>query len=318
MSRGRATVEVSNRAGLFNTKKRRSINIKNSVRTIGEAFGLRVCSDIPLQLLPERTGDTKDAIQVTEGTVDFPEGEDQNVVSQDNSLYFRQTGVGAFRIENDVVVVDRSTATTDRSVATAVLGRVINILLYQRGHFLLHGSVAAVDGAGVAFIGFSGSGKSSLAAALYADGHRVLADDTVVVSFENSPLVVPSFPWLKLTGWTLKTLELADDVDCDRERWYYIGDRFRRSKIPLESIYLVEEHQGGRVPAVEDINSATTMEKILQHSAGEDLVRATETERRHFRECAQVAEAVDVKRLYRPDDLLQLPELARTVENALK
>ena len=41
-------------------------------------------------------------------------------------------------------------------------------------------------------------------------------------------------------------------------------------------------------------------------------------EERHFRECAQVAEVADVKRLYRPDDLSQLPELARTVENALE
>jgi len=195
---------------------------------------------------------------------------------------------------------------------------VINILLYQRGHFLLHGGVAAVGGAGVAFIGFSGSGKSSLAAALYANGHRVLADDTVVVSFESSPLVVPSFPWLKLTERTLKTLDLADDVDCDKEQWYCIGDRFGRSKIPLESVYIVEEHQGIRAPAVENINSATTMKRILQHSAGEDLVQATGTEERHLRECAQVAEAADVKRLYRPDDLSQLPELARTVENTLE
>jgi len=263
------------------------------------------------------SNDTKEIIRVTEGEVKHPENKDRDIISRHNTLYFRQGGVGTFRIEDNSVVVDRDGAATNQAVAATVLGRVRNILLYQRGYFLLHGSAISIDDRGVAFIGFSGSGKSSIAAAMHANGHRVATDDTIITDFKDGISIVPSFPRLKLPKTTVDALDLADHTPSDDEMWFRVEDGFERSMIPLTTVYVVEDDLGKQAPMIESMCSQSAMKRVLQHSVGRDLVEATGTEGRHFQECAKVVDGAVVKWLYRPDDFSQLPELVQVVEDDL-
>ena len=284
----------------------------------GSIFDFRVSSEIPLQYPSNcESNDTKEIIRVTEGEVKHPENKDRDIISRPGTLYFRQRGVGIFRIENDSVVIDRSSAATNQDVAATVLGRVRNILLYQRGYFLLHGSAVSIDDRGVAFIGFSGSGKSSIAAAMHTNGHRVATDDTIITDFEDGISTVPSFPRLKLPKATVDALDLADHILGDDEIWFHVEDGFERSMIPLTTVYVVEDDLGKQAPMIESMRSQSAMKRVLQHSVGRDLVEATGTEGRHFQECAKVVDGAVVKWLYRPDDFSQLPELVQVVEDDL-
>jgi serine kinase of HPr protein (carbohydrate metabolism regulator) len=169
----------------------------------------------------------------------------------------------------------------------------------------------------VAVVGFKGSGKSSLAAGLYARGHAPVTDDIVVVRLGDRPSLVPSFPRMKLDERALASLGLVDgSQNTDGKRWYAVDDRFERNPVPLDTVFVLEERDVDG-PTFDALEPATAMERLLRHSASAELVQATGTERRHFRECARLAEATDVKRLYRPDDLSRLPELVQTVEDAL-
>lgn len=282
------------------------------------AFGLHVRSEVPLPLNGDDPTDADGDIDVSEGRVRFPPGQDGEVASREGDVFLRVDGVGAFRIGTDSVIVDRVDGVVDGVPARAILGRVLAILLYRRGYAVMHGSAAAIDGRGVALVGFKGSGKSSLAAGLYARGHAPVTDDIVVVRLGDHPSLVPSFPRMKLDERTLATLGLADGgQETDRKRWHAVDDHFNGDPVPLDTVFVLEERDVGD-PMVDALEPATAMERLLRHSASAELVEATETEERHFQECARVAEAADVKRLYRPDDLSQLPELARTVENALE
>lgn len=284
----------------------------------GNIFDFCVSSEIPLQYLSNcESNDTKEIIRVTEGEVKHPENKDRDIISRNGTLYFRQGGVGIFRIKDDSVVVDRNGAATNQDVAATVLGRVRNILLYQRGYFLLHGSAVSIDDRGVAFIGFSGSGKSSVAAAMHTNGHRVATDDTIIADFEDGISIVPSFPRLKLPKATVDALDLADHTPGDDEMWFRVEDGFERSMIPLTTVYVVEDDLGKQAPMIESMCSQSAMKRVLQHSVGKDLVEATGTEGRHFQECAKVVDGAVVKWLCRPDDLSQLPELVQVVEDDL-
>ena len=281
------------------------------------AFGLHVHSEVPLPLDGDDPTDTDRDVDVSEGEVRFPPGQEGEVASREDDVFLRVEGVGTFRIDTDSVVVDRADGVVDGVPARAILGRVLAILLYRRGYAVIHGSAAAVDGSGVAFVGFKGSGKSSLAAGLYARGHAPVTDDIVVVRLGDRPSLVPSFPGMKLDERTLATLGLVDGgQETDGKRWHTVDDRFDGDPVPLDTVFILEEHDIDG-PAVDSLEPTTAMERLLRHSASAELVQATGTEERHFRECARVAGAADVKRLYRPDDLSKLPELVRTVEDAL-
>lgn len=69
-----------------------------------------------------------------------------------------------------------------------LLGQALSFALIAQGLEPLHATVVAVDGGGVAFLGDSGLGKSSLAAAFLRGGHRLLTDDLLVVTGDRDSL----------------------------------------------------------------------------------------------------------------------------------
>ena len=283
------------------------------------AYRLRVESEVPLPLSAFKGGTGRTTVRITEGKVQFPSGADGNAAAENGSLYLRISNAGTFRIDGTSVTVNRSDSARDWNLSAALLGRVLPALLYSQGHLVIHGSAAAIGEAGVAIIGFKTSGKSSLAAGLYDAGHRTVADDAIVVNFDGGPSLVPSFPRLKLAEPTLGALDLSENAgDSSKEWWFPVDDGFEPTPVSLDSVFVLEESVDAASPSVAPVTPRTAMEALLRHAGSVDVVRATQTEERHFRECARVAEAADVKRLYRPDDLSQLPELARTVENALE
>lgn len=88
---------------------------------------------------------------------------------------------------------------TVESFQTYLLGHVLSFALVKQELEPLHATVVVVEGAAVAFLGSSGQGKSTLAAAFLHAGHRVLTDDLLVIRDEGELLVgFPGPPRLKL------------------------------------------------------------------------------------------------------------------------
>jgi hypothetical protein len=58
---------------------------------------------------------------------------------------------------------------------------VLSFALIRQGHEPLHATVVVVDGTGVAFLGRSGDGKSTLAASFLHAGHQILTDDMLLI-----------------------------------------------------------------------------------------------------------------------------------------
>ena len=65
------------------------------------------------------------------------------------------------------------------------------MLLQQRGYLVLHASAVAAGGTAVAFLGHAGWGKSTTAAALYAQGYGLVTDDVLAVEMSSGRLMVP-------------------------------------------------------------------------------------------------------------------------------
>ena len=80
-----------------------------------------------------------------------------------------------------------------------LLDQLMPFVLSQGGDAVLHGSGVEVRGAAVVLLGESGAGKSTMAAALCANGHPLLSDDVAILRPDgDGARVIPSYPGLRL------------------------------------------------------------------------------------------------------------------------
>jgi hypothetical protein len=66
-------------------------------------------------------------------------------------------------------------------VAILIAGSLVAYLLSSTGRLVLHASAVEVDGAALAFVGFSGQGKTTVATLLCAEGYPLVTDDLLPV-----------------------------------------------------------------------------------------------------------------------------------------
>ena len=130
------------------------------------------------------------------------------------------------------------------------LNQVLPLALSRQGKLMLHGSAVEIHGQGVAFIGESGRGKSTLAASFATGGSRFLTDDGLHLEWVGGECqIIPSHPSIRLwedsqealisntaavapaLDFTTKSRLLAgpDIAFCDQaralRRIYFLGER---------------------------------------------------------------------------------------------
>jgi hypothetical protein len=125
---------------------------------------------------------------------------------------------------------------------------VIPRLLHLRGTTCLHAGAVAVGGCAVAFCGPSGSGKSSLTAAMATRGYRVLTDDVLPLrasSCGDAILAGPGLPEVRVHPSAATRLGIAHRVMPPvpgQTKAVWRPEAFTASSLPLSRIYLLEPH----------------------------------------------------------------------------
>jgi hypothetical protein len=70
-------------------------------------------------------------------------------------------------------------------ILVCLFGPIIGFVLHLRGTPCLHASAVVIDGRAVAFLGHSGAGKSTMAAAFVRRGFAALTDDVLALDFSS-------------------------------------------------------------------------------------------------------------------------------------
>ena len=169
---------------------------------IQEIHGMRVRSSVPIpgaQSSGRRTADLEGApdLDVRWGeskTVPFEappgrvlaavalaSGPGSSHAEQDDACVLRYHGVCDFRFVpgGRSLSVHRDPATDPEVVSALLSGSVIAFILSLQGHCVLHASAVDLGGVALSFVGGSGVGKSTLAAAMCAGGAAPFADDVL-------------------------------------------------------------------------------------------------------------------------------------------
>lgn len=120
---------------------------------------------------------------------------------RENGYLLRFPDLADFELSPDgvCVVAWPAPGTSAGTVEHLYLNQVMPLALSRQGQLVLHASAVELGGLGVAFIGESGRGKSTLAASFATTGARFLTDDGLQLRLSDGRwLITPSHPSVRL------------------------------------------------------------------------------------------------------------------------
>lgn len=189
-----------------------------------QLHGLRVRSEVPLHAQPGLDGPDAD-LTVTWGppgpvTDDPPAGETVAELIVAGYRYYTGVRDGDAHVLRSHGLCDFHIGLASRSIecrpdpeidpafVPILLGGTVSAFyLGLAGRNVLHGSAVEVDGRGIAFIGHSGAGKSTMAAMMCAAGGRLLSDDVLHLELDDGVRCLGRAAELRLRQTSLSVLD---------------------------------------------------------------------------------------------------------------
>lgn len=289
-----------------------------------KAFGLSIESEIECpELLPDSN---TPAVVIRHGEVPMTmeDAKDSGVVYQakPDQFLLRLDGIARFMVSHGKeIVVEPDINSSANDVRVFLLGSVFGALLHQRGVFPLHASVIETSAGAVMFVGPSGVGKSTLAAAFQKRGYRVLADDIGAISFheDGTPIVLPAYPRMKLWADMAEALE-RDDGSIIRMRAglekYSVPLRedFVQDALPLHAVYAISTETSAQELKMKELVGITGFEVFINNTYRRRFLDGLDGRAGHFEKAAAIARRTKVSRVTRSRHPFLLDELVQLLE----
>lgn len=287
------------------------------------AYNLCIHSDIPLPNLTPGG-------EVPDVTIRLGELDEQELMKGPRGgqrvtqhLYYEPLNSDVlFSIENGKSIVLHPLKPIEMEVLQGwTVGILMATLLRQRGLFVLHGSAVAKDGTAAAFLGGSGWGKSTLAAAFTERGYHFLTDDMLVLDMSGErPLVLPGHRFIRLHADSAS--QFVEEVDALPTVSSYTTKRVRaverlsEEAFPLKKAYVLDSAPAA-AHAVESLGRQEALLHLVSHTRSKDLLTEPAFRTAHLAECARLLRQVPVAHLRRIRSLEALPDLLDIVEEDL-
>jgi hypothetical protein len=288
-----------------------------------QAFGLTVESEFALPAIETAAGGAPD-VRVFESDVPASLDGALDVLPRyqtaPDRLLLDIPGVARYLVQHGrEIAVQIAPGASRESVLPFLTGSSFAAILQQRGDLVLHASSVRVGESAVAFAGPSGTGKSTLAAALARRGCDVLADDLTAVRWEQGIAVVRA---------GFRRLNLAHDSASmlgfnDRGPWPAAADvklpiaqppLASAVAAPLRRVYVLG---GPRLPSPSWLLPIAPVDglPLLRHRTFRyRFLQGFGRLDAHFRQCVALLRAVELHRITPADDLAHLPMLIDLLE----
>ena len=193
--------------------------------------------------------------------------------------------------------------------------QVYPLALSHQGVLVLHASALNVNGTGVALLGESGQGKSTLAGSFAVDGYLMIADDgLVLLPHERELLLQPGPPSLRVWEDSRSALFGADseaeaDLAYTQKLRVQAGEQlhFETGLLPLRRIYLLG-NDGSESPHVSVLQGSEALAELVRHAYLLDT-QAPQALASQLRELSSVLLAIEFYRLDYPRDYSRLAEV---------
>lgn len=210
------------------------------------------------------------------------------------------------------VWVDWGSPYTIEDMAVYFQGQILSNLLHLREATPLHGSCVDLGGRAAAFIGPSGFGKSTTAAALAECGYRVITEDVIVADpFAGGYRVRPGYPFIRL--WQESADLLLGEQQSLRpltpnrtKLGYPLRSAFTAEAVPLTRIYLLgPREKGSGAPRVEPVSRRESLLELMRNRYLASPLEA-HMEAGDFQRISRLTEKIPCTRLMASEDSARL------------
>ena len=192
------------------------------------------------------------------------------------------------------------------------LNQVLPLALSRQGKLVLHGSAVDIGGQGVAFLGESGRGKSTLAASFATEGTRFLTDDGLLLEWVGDAcMIIPSHPSIRLWQDSEDALmnpdaATAPAVSFTSKSRFLAGQGipFCDESRPLHRVFFLGDG-AAETPAIQALRPAESLIELVKHSFLLDI-EARDMLVRHFDDLTRLAALPIYFRLDYPRDYAAL------------
>ena len=176
------------------------------------------------------------------------------------------------------------------------LNQVMPLALSRQGKLVLHGSAVDIGGQGVAFLGESGRGKSTLAVSFATEGIRFLTDDGLLLEWVGYRcLILPSHPSIRLWQDSQEVL-VSEDMAMAPAVSFTTKSRFLAGRgiafcdeaRPLRRVFFLGEGDA-LAPTIEPLRPAEALIECVKHSFLLDI-EARDMLAGHFDDLTRLAE----------------------------
>lgn len=233
-----------------------------------------------------------------------------------NEYYLFWKGVGTFKVSNREIIASPENNVDIYTLNSYIWGPVIATLLFLRGFLVLHASAVKMDDYAVAFLGYSGIGKSTLAMAMNNQGYPLITDDILVIQTdEDKSLVLPGLPQTKLSSEMISIMwnnqEIPKIILGPEERFHCTTPNFYSEILPLKRVYIIEEDVNSYIE--NPMPQEALMELI--HNSYCFILFQNKDKLLNFKQCSKLMDDVKIRSLKVNKSLEGLSELVEKIEN---
>lgn len=279
-------------------------------------YDLTLHSDLGLSELQTISDKSEPDVSIRHQTLEeVPETDSQpkakRIHAKSDSCRITYDSVGTFLIKegNQIFYDPASPSETNKKSFRRILeNQVMTVLLLQRGLLVLHASAVSIDDKAVVFLGDRTAGKSTMTAALHQHGYPMLADDVVAIRFdENTPMVVPGVPQIRLNSEAVENLGIEDAVrfehDLSPEKLYQTIEN-QSPPVPIGQVYSLNEQENVTLNV---LDGSTAFFELVVNTYAQGLLPDTGTTTNHFEQCNRILTTTSVSQLNRPKEYERLP-----------
>ena len=225
-----------------------------------------------------------------------------------------------FVISDNIVTCYPQPGCREDTLRHLVLDQVIPRVWAHRGRLVLHASAVQLpNGRVVAFLGESGWGKSTLAAALQLRGSRLLSDDSICLRpGEDAVKLIPAYAGLRLNDDSIADLGLVEQDWAgvchysDKRRVEFATGEFGQDFF-LDTLFVMEEPADIRTISIQPTGGAGLVTAIIKRSFLLDVRDIVSAARQLEQAAASVGALAKVYSLDYPRSYRDLPLLCDTL-----
>ena len=292
------------------------------------AYGLWVRSAIalpfvPVPVPPAREPDVTVRIGATAEALPTPADKRGLWEAAPGAFLMDVPGVARYLVTDGRDILVEPHGGSDHGAGVFLTGSMFSALLQQRGVTTFHASAIETDSGVVLFAGRSGSGKSSLLAALVERGYPMLADDVagVVPDAGGHPVALSAFPHMRLwanaldeLGWRKRTRGKVREA---LEKYLVPVERFRAEPLAVHAVCVLTSHHREDVE-VETVSRAVAFRWLCEYTYHKRRLHGLGQQPAHFRTVTAMVRRVPVARVARPAHPFRLDALADRIEEHLR